>query len=475
MEKIILPLNINHMKTQKLISGLSFAILFCFNFSLVNARSLDFHIKSFNKVPAKLKYVFVNEVDSINKDILKLYDDFTYEFLFFQKNKNKPIVKREKGTYSLKKDKLILDKETKAELKEHSDHFVFIENKGLTKSEWFNRSKKETELLYVLNNDAKYWLPTYHDPYFGDITNDKKASKKIIEKKSEYVPVRVLADIGDNSKLTLNTNSAEDDIEPIKSSNGFISRDSLKQLKAIIIVGPVDKEWDKNSIAEQKKNAEYLRNLGVLVFEFYPPNDKWEAIVKASEGAHILIYSGHGSNQGINYNIGGLCLSKNIYHAQDIVNEFKLHKNALILFNGVCNGAGSSASDNGDIGKEEALKRVGEYAFPFIKLSAGAYYANNYNSSWVDFFNCFFERKTIKKIYTKEATKYQKIEVCREYQYNQKMEIAVASREGTGKIRIRYSSINSGAWKAERFKDFKTYDVAYVGKPNLTIVDLFKQ
>lgn len=214
--------------------------------------------------------------------------------------------------------------------------------------------------------------------------------------------------------------------------------------------------------------------MGVQVFEFYPPYDKWEAIVKASEGAHILIYDGHGSNQGINYNVGGLCLTKHIYHAQDIVNEFKLHKNAVILFHGVCNAAGSSADDNSDIGKEEALKRVGEYAFPFIKLNAGVYYANNYNSSWVDFFDCFFAKKTMKKIYTKEATKYQKIEVCRKYQYDQKFEIAVASRAGTGETRIRYSSTNNGAWKEEKYKDFKTYDIAYVGNPNLTVVDLFK-
>ena len=460
------------MKTQKLISGLLFTILFYFSFGLVNAHSFSIKLRSIIKDPAQLKYVFVNEVDSTNKDILKLYDDFTYEFLFFQKTKNKPKVKREKGTYSLKKDKLVLDKETEAEVKEHPNHFILIENKGLANFQRFDKPKKETEILYVLNNEAKYWQPIYHDPYFGDITNDKKASKKIIDKKLEYNSVAVI------SSYTINpTNKIDDEdlTDDVILSSDFLSKDSLKKLKAIIIVGPSSKEGDMKKIADQKKNAKYLRSLGVQVFEFYPPNDKWEAIVKASDGAHILIYSGHGSNQGINYEVGGLCLTKHIYHAQDIVNEFKLHKNAIILFNGVCNGAGSSASDNGDIGKEEALKRVGEYAFPFIKLNAGVYYANNYNSSWVDFFDCFFAKKTMKKIYTKEATKYQKIEVCKKYQYDEKFEIAVASKAGTGETRIRYSSTNNGAWKEEKYKDFKTYDIAYVGKPNFTVVDLFKQ
>lgn len=444
-------------------------------FGVIQAKGIIINPNFSEKNTTQLKYVFIKETDSTNKDILKLYEDNTYEFLFFQKSKNKPKVKREKGTYSLKKDKLVLDKETKADLKEHPYHFVFIEDKGLAKSQWFSASKKETELLYELNNDSKYWLPTYHDPYFGDITNDKKIARKIIEKRQEYIPVKAMDEVGDNSSLKQNISSEENNIEPIKLDKRFVSRDSLKQLKAIIIVGPVDKEWDKNSIEKQKKNAKYLRDLGVKVFEFYPPNDKWESIVEASEGAHILIYSGHGSNQGINYNIGGLCLTKNIYHAQDILDEFKLHKNALILFNSVCGAAGSSADDNGDIGKNEAIKRVSEYAYPFYKLNAGAYYANNYEDCLIPFLESFFKHKNIKSIYKTQASLWQKIEEYRKYSYDPQFEVAVASKAGTNEMVTRYVSTNNGAWKEEKIKDFKSYDVAYVGKPNFTVVDLFKQ
>jgi len=459
------------MKTQKLTSVLFIAIFFCFNVNTVNAVPFSEHLKSINKNPAKLKYVFVNEVDSTNKDILKLYDDFTYEFLFFQKKRNKPKVKREKGTYSLKSNKLVLDKETKAELKEHPCHFVFIENKGLTKSQLFSISKKENELLYVLNNDAKFWLPSYNDPYFGDITNDKKITKKIIEKKPEYNPVldrTPFIEIVQKPQILVN-----DSIVNRILGKKHLSLDSLKQLKAIIIVGPVSKEYDIYSINNQKKNAAYLRSIGIEVIEFYPPNDKWESIVTASEGAHILIYSGHGSNQGINYDAGGICLTEGIYHAQDILNEFKLHKNSLILFNSVCSAAGSSASDNGDIGKNEALKRVAEYAYPFYKLNAGGYYANNYGDCLIPFLNSFFKNKKIKGIYTKEASVWNKIEVFKKYQYDQNYEISVSSRLGTNEIYDRISYIND-VKKVEKVRDSKSYDVAYVGKPNFNVVDLFK-
>lgn len=452
------------MKTLKLLQALLIVGLLSFS-------SLD--LIAFTTKPksvVKLNSVFTNEVNARNKEIIKLYDDLSYEFLFFEFYNKKPRVKREKGTYSLKKQKLILKNSGKTQPKEHFERFIIKENEGLYTCNRFGKIDKFSQSLYVDNRDRKYWEETYKDSVFGEITNDKKATKKIIEKKPEYNPVATLP------SYTIDVQKKEDDytINEALLNNAFISKDSLKQIKAIIIVGPVSKEEDKKTIEDQKKNAKYLRNIGVQVFEFYPPYDKWEAIVKASEGAHILIYDGHGSNQGINYNVGGLCLTKHIYHAQDIVNEFKLHKNAVILFHGVCNAAGSSADDNSDIGKEEALKRVGEYAFPFIKLNAGVYYANNYNSSWVDFFDCFFAKKTMKKIYTKEATKYQQIEVCRKYQYDQKFEIAVASRAGTGETRIRYSSTNNGAWKEEKYKDFKTYDIAYVGNPNLTVVDLFK-
>ena len=459
------------MKTQNLIQGLLIAIFLWLNSSSIKALPIFVQLNFTNKTTVLLKYIFVKETDTTHKDILKLYDDFTYEFLFFEKEKNKPKVKREKGTYSLKKDRLVLEKETKANLKEHPYHFVFVENKGLAKSQWFGKSKNETELLYAINTDAKYWLPTYNDTYFGDITNDRKLTKKIIEKKPEYLPVLEKAsaiEIVQKPQILVN-----DSIVNHILGKKHLSLDSLKQLKAIIIIGPVDPIWDKGPISDKKEIAKYLRSIGVRVYEFYPPNDNWDEIVASSEGAHILIYNGHGSSYGINNGVGGLCLTKGIYSAQNILDNFKLHNNAIILFDAVCNAAGSSANDNSDIGINEAIKRVGEYAYPFIKLNAGAFYANNYNSSWVPFFESFFKRKNMKKIYTKEATDNQKIELVKKYHHNPKYEIAVASRKPTDQLITRNTWTKYG-WKEEKLKDHKSYDIAYVGKPNLTVVDLFK-
>ena len=451
------------MKTQKLAPVLLIAIFFCFNVSIVNALPFSTHLKSINKASVQLKYVFVNEVDSTNKDILKLYDDFTYEFLFFQKNRNKPKVKREKGTYSLKSNKLVLDKETKADLKEHPYHFIFIENKGLTKSQWFSTSKKENELLYALNNDAKYWLPTYHDPYFGDITNDKKITKKIIEKKPEYNPVAALPTYTVN---TQNNNNDESSTTDITLRASFLSKDSLRKLKAIFIVGPVE-ESTKEFIDEQKKNAKYLKSMGVQVIEFYHPNAKWKDIVKASEGANILVYAGHGG-------VAVFCVTGEIIEGEVIQRDLKLHKNAIVIFNHACESAGTSLVDTKDIGQTEAFRRVGDYAKPFIASNVSVYYANNYSDCLIPFFTYLFERKSIKEIYNKQATQWNKIEARKKYQYDPNFEISIASKNGTNEMSTLTWYLNGKVSKVEKFKDCKTYDIAYVGKPSFTVVDLFK-
>ncbi len=239
------------------------------------------------------------------------------------------------------------------------------------------------------------------------------------------------------------------------------------------MVGPVEKKYDEWQIEEKKKLAKYLRGLGIKVVEFYPPNDKWESIVLATHGASIFIYSGHGSNQGINYDVGGICLTKNIYSSQEITDNFKLNRNALVIFKSVCGAAGSSASDESDIGKTEAFKRVSEYAYPFYKLNAGAYYANNYTGSVIPFLESFFKHGTVKNIYKKQASQYQKIQGFIPFQYAKKFEVGVAAEDGSNEMKTIYETIGNKT-RVKKIKDFKSYDVAFVARPNFTVVDLFR-
>lgn len=417
------------MKTQKQLR----ALLLIGLFQLVSNELVAKSPKT--KPVIKLTFVFTKETDDKKKEILKLYEDLSYEFLFFEFYNKKPRVMREKGIYSLKKQKLILKNSGKTQPKEHSERFIFKQNEGLFAC---NRlGKINTSSAYLDNKDKKYWEETYKDSVFGEITNDKKATRKIIAVKPVYIPVAK-----EFVPSTYEHYKTESNIVDLS----LISRDSLRKLKAIIIVGSVENLTGEFTL-EQQKTAAYLRSVGVRVFEFYHPHAKWNDILKESEGAHIFIYAGHGS-------ASVLCLTDGIVYGSTIEKELKLHKNALVIFNHACESAGSSATDKGDIGKAEALRRVGDYAKPYVNLKAGAYFANNYYNCLPSFLNSFFQRTRMKDLYAQEANNYAKIEVVKKYNYDVQFEIGVSSNKDS--------------------KGISDYNVAYVGKPNFTVNDLFK-
>ncbi len=137
------------MKTYKLLPALLLVGLF----QLVSVKLLASNPKT--KSVAKLNSVFTNEVNARNKEIVKLYDDLSYEFLFFEFYNKKARVKREKGTYSLKKQKLTLKNSSKTQPKEHSERFIIKENEGLFACNRFGKIDRSSQSSYIDNKDKK--------------------------------------------------------------------------------------------------------------------------------------------------------------------------------------------------------------------------------------------------------------------------------------------------------------------------------
>lgn len=250
-----------------------------------------------------------------------------------------------------------------------------------------------------------------------------------------------------------------------------LSKDSLSRLKAVLVVGPSEDVTQKR-IDEFKKIASYLRSLGIQVTEFYHPQAKWTDIINSTKGAHIFIYSGHGTNSGEQGKSGGVCLSDGTVSSESIFKEIKLHKNALVLFYQVCLAAGSSASDNADIGIKLAVQRVSDYSFPFVKLGIGGYYANNYDKSLNQFLIDFLNKKNIKQIYENEASSFCHIEITQTYIDDPKYLISVASNIHSG-IATR-TIYENGKKKVEKVPRFKEYNIAFVSIPGFTVLDFFK-
>jgi len=239
-------------------------------------------------------------------------------------------------------------------------------------------------------------------------------------------------------------------------------------LTAVLVVGPQE---DGTLAAEKSMDeiADLLIGHGVTVHRFYAENADWEKIKIVAKSANFFIYSGHGSTLGEGGKTGGLCL-KTMVSSKKMMEDLQLKDNAMVIFKSVCRGAGSSASDDGDIGIQEALVRVSDYAKPFFQTGASCYYANNIGNGCQSFLADFFSGKTIQECFEISARSWAKIEFSKPYVFDSKKVISIASTEWEGTTtRTTYTN---GVKTVEEFPSTKNYDIAYVANPGFTIKDM---
>lgn len=409
---------------------------------------------------AKLSQVFTSEAGPSDKQVLKLYDDNSYEFLHFVIAYKKPKVIREQGSYVLETNKLKLKSRNKKGVIDHPKHYFFLSEKGLFKSR-AQAKRVDAAPSMAANKDSKYYEAFYIDSVFGKVSNDQKvfnklADPKLKEKPKVVEPVEIVipepivvpvAIVESKIKVKKEITYVNHFNTVKESKKVKLPSSTRRMIKAVIVVGNDGKEF----INEEKEVANFLKALGVKVVELYTPNCKWEDVKKASKGAHIFIYAGHGTTDGADKQ-GTLYLNEGIIEGPNLVEGLKLHKNAFVLFNHACESAGTSADDTKDIGIALATKRVEDYAKPFVKLNVGCYYANNYYDYIIPVLIKFFNGVKIKDIYNHDASQWTTIETRKTYGYNKKYEISVASCK----------------------EPIKRYSVAYVGIPTFTVHDLFK-
>ena len=238
-------------------------------------------------------------------------------------------------------------------------------------------------------------------------------------------------------------------------------------LKAILVVGPQE-DGTAEAIKEMDRLADFLHDHGVRIRRFYDEDANWDEITAISRHANIFVYAGHGSARGPN-GTGGLSLQTSISNTH-IVEELELAPNAIVLFQSVCRGAGSSAGDDGDIGVEAAGERVTEYAKPFFSIGASVYYANNYQDGCLRFMEDLFEGKTLEESYLEAVHPWNTIEFSRSFPSYSDRTISISSNPGGGKA-TRITYIN-GVRSEEEIIAPKGYDVAYAGPPGFTLSDL---
>lgn len=467
-----------HPTLQQTVIKLTVVINFIL-FGLTNSSHLMAGNNGKNKSEIHLLSTFYKEVNKENKTVLKLYDNNTYEYIQFIVKRKQPVAKRETGTYKWKNKKLVLRPRSGKKSKYHNGKFYYDETIGLQE----RKNAESSEAILVLSNDERFKAPYYTDSIFGIVSNDAKVANKLRDYK--YLPKPEHHPIPEVEMVTLKEPEPITNVEVEEESTDLynysssskvnLSKAILKKLKAIIVVGADEFNGNKEFIKEQKEVAVYLKNLGVEVKEFYYPNSKWADIKKGTEGANIFIYSGHGITVGETDLQGTIYINEGIIEGPELTMGLKLHKNALVIFNHACYSAGASIDDKKDIGIKLATQRVEDYAEPFINLNAGCYYANNYSGCVQPFLTDFFNGMPVSKIYKKYANQWNKVELIKKHKTNPSYETGISGRkpEGNGYTTI-YTMNADGKLVEEKIKEFKSYDIAYVGLPNYSIKDIFK-
>jgi len=235
-------------------------------------------------------------------------------------------------------------------------------------------------------------------------------------------------------------------------------------LKALIVVGD---ESVKHFVPSAERLADFLRSLGISVKELYPPYSTKENVIKGSKNVNIFVYKGHGNDWGV------ICLDDGQMSNDAIAENIKLAPNALVMYNHVCTGAGSSAGDRQSITYTTARDRVFLNARPYLNAGAGMYYANNYFGSDIVFFRkLLLGQKNMYDLYRETTSRLnQTIEkIC---SYDKGIVAGLSSYYSGQKRKITTTSCN-GQCRTEMLPPAKSYDIAFVAPSNYTFRDLIK-
>ena len=229
----------------------------------------------------------------------------------------------------------------------------------------------------------------------------------------------------------------------------------IKGLKAVLLGAPIDGDtgsWTKSEIKNLQAAAAMLRKCGVEVYEFYTPNNDWEKIKKAANGAQFLLYRGHGVYDGSMPPkwVGGFSLKNKFASPEDIKADLKLAPGAIVMLYG-CFTAGNSSLDMGKINETEAERRIAMYSKPFLDMKCSGYYANWFGEAFPAFVAYLFAGQTLGEAYQSF------------WDFNSK----------TVKY-VKHPDVPAAAmWVDHDNWDGTVYNNAFVGYPDKTLEDLF--
>lgn len=159
--------------------------------------------------------------------------------------------------------------------------------------------------------------------------------------------------------------------------------------KVVIVVGPVGSAT-ANYRDAARKLADQARSYGADVTTLMSPNATWGRVKRATPGANLLIYLGHGngwpspykpysvtSKDGMGLNaVAGAGNSNTKYYGEYYMARLGLARGAVVVLNRLCYASGNNEWGSGNPTKWTAIKRVDNYGYGFLAGGASAVFAS---------------------------------------------------------------------------------------------------
>ena len=156
--------------------------------------------------------------------------------------------------------------------------------------------------------------------------------------------------------------------------------------RVALIVGPAGSVTDAyRRLADEAAGA--ATAAGAEVIKVYSPDATWPAVKRATDGASIVVYLGHGNGFPSHYRdalypptqngfglnpVDGGDDSVHQYFGEAEVGRLRLAPNAVVVLSHLCYASGNSEPGLPEGSREEAIARVDNYAAGFLRAGAGA-------------------------------------------------------------------------------------------------------
>ncbi len=220
--------------------------------------------------------------------------------------------------------------------------------------------------------------------------------------------------------------------------------------RVVIIVGPAGA-----STADYLRHARDYANeaeaFGAKVVRVLHPHATWKRVLRAAQGANILIYLGHGNGwpspyapfQGLTKNglglnpYDGAGAGKVEYFGEDYVRKhIRLAPGAVVLLNRLCYASGNGEPGSSEPSWSTAIKRVDNYAFGFLGSGARTVLADGHTSLDGELLALFTRHQSIIDLWTSDRDA------------NGNVRTAISRRSGSARLRLDPDRASGGFYRS---------------------------